>query len=88
MSLTVVEMMAAGCLPVMNNGPDSKLVSYGKFIYFAEPNPVALAERLYDAIELQNKNSDQAKKAAAHAKEFVWDKYNDIFEKILKRELS
>jgi len=88
MSLTVVEMMAAGCVPVMNNGPDSSLVSYRKYIRAVEPNPTALAEGLYETIKLQEKNIDHAKKVADHAKTFNWQKYNDIFENIIIKKLS
>ncbi len=88
MSLTVVEMMAAGCLPVINNGPDSSLVSYGKYLQTAEPNPVALAERLYEAIESQQKDNAQARAVSEYASTFVWDRYNKALQAILERELG
>lgn len=88
MSLTVVEMMSAGCMPVMNNGPDSGLVSYRKYLRFAEPHPVALAEKLYEAIQSQQNNPKQVKTMAEYAKQFTWDRYNQALQKIFLRELG
>ena len=81
-------MMSAGCIPVMNNGPDRKLVSYSKYLNFTEPNPVALADGLFETIQAQNKDKALAKTVADFASQFAWDKYNDILQKILVRELS
>ncbi len=87
MSLLPVEMMASGCIPVVNKAPYTTMVHYPKYVQYAEPSPQGLADAIWEAAN----PSDPAKQAQAvsdYAKEFAWFKYTDHLDRILKKELS
>ncbi len=51
MSLLPLELLSAGCIPVVNDAPNNRLVSDNPFIAYAEPSPQALARRLQETIK-------------------------------------
>jgi glycosyltransferase involved in cell wall biosynthesis len=78
MSLLPLEMMAAGCSPIVNDGPQTNLVPYGEHIRYAAAQPKTLAKALHEAVSVDSQ-AKQAKQLAAYAEGFHW---NDAFKKI------
>jgi glycosyltransferase involved in cell wall biosynthesis len=89
MSLLPLEMLAAGCIPVVNDAEHTRMVGYEKALKYADPNPQALADALGETIE---KSDEQLQKQAADAvsitQKFEWADSNAKIDQILTRELS
>lgn len=51
MSLLPLELMSAGVAPVVNDGPNNRLVSDNPFIEYVRPSPGALARRMAEVID-------------------------------------
>jgi glycosyltransferase involved in cell wall biosynthesis len=87
MSLLPLEMMASGCIPVLNDAEHTRMVQYASQLEYAVPSPTALAEALHNVVT--NKSlAKRAEKASEYAQKFQWNDSNAIFEKILLRELA
>lgn len=88
MSLLPLEMLASGCIPVINDAEHTRMVSYSKHLKYAEPSPEALASVLSQVVS-RNKaeKSKGAQEAAQYAKKFKWDDSNSKIDTILKKEL-
>jgi hypothetical protein len=78
MSLLPLEMMAAGCSPIVNDGPQTNLVPYGEHIRYAAAQPSTLAKALHEAVNVASP-AQQVEELAAYAEKFHW---NDAFKKI------
>lgn len=78
MSLLPLEMMAAGCSPIVNDGPQTNLVPYGKHIRYAAAQPKTLAKALHEAVSVASP-AKQVKELATYADQFNW---NEAFKKI------
>lgn len=63
MSLLPLELLAAGVIPVVNDGQNNRLVTDNPFIEYTEPSPRALADRLIAIVD----RADQAEHSAAAA---------------------
>lgn len=50
-SLVPGEMLAAGCIPVVNDSPDGRLVLRSPHVRWAAPNPIAVAEALVAVVD-------------------------------------
>jgi glycosyltransferase involved in cell wall biosynthesis len=87
MSLLPLEMLACGCLPVINDAPHTRLVNYADDVHYSEPTPTALAEALYDAI-CAGQRVGVRQKVAAAANALDWERSNQRIEQILLRELA
>ena len=51
LSLLPLELMSAGVIPVVNDGPNSRMVSNNPYIAFTEPSPRALADALIAIVD-------------------------------------
>lgn len=78
MSLLPLEMMAAGCSPIVNDGPQTNLVSYSKHIRYAAAQPKTLAKALHEAVSVASPTK-QVGELAAYTEQFHW---NNAFKKI------
>lgn len=87
MSLLPLEMLAAGCVPVVNDAYHTRLVSYSKYLEYAQPNPKHLATKLEQVVRDPNR-LNRAKHSTRAAQGFRWDSSLDKLEKILIRDLS
>lgn len=87
MSLLPLEMMAAGCSPVVNDGPQTNLVSYAEHIRYAAAQPKTLADALHEAVTVDSPTK-QAKQLATYAKQFQWDESLKTINDILIKELT
>lgn len=87
-SLIPFELLAGGCIPVMNDGDNNKMVlGENKYIKYTGLSPVELAEGLLKVVE--NKDLQQnAQKASDSIYGILWDKSYEKVEKILIREVT
>lgn len=87
MSLLPLELIACGTIPVVNDGPNNKLVSDNPYIAYAEASPASLADGLIDVVSRKNLRV-YSKKAAKSIDTDGWTASKNIFVDILERELS
>lgn len=83
MSLMPLEMMAAGCIPVVNSGATTK-VGYGKYIHYAEPTPTEIADAIYEAAKASERTG-MARELSEYALGFSWDGFVESVEEIIKK---
>lgn len=86
MSLLPLELLAAGTIPVVNDGPNNRLVSNNEHIEYAQASPDALATAM-DKVVTRPDLPQYAQRAAKSVKGNGWDKSGDTFVKIVEREL-
>jgi glycosyltransferase involved in cell wall biosynthesis len=86
MSLLPLELLSAGCIPVVNDAPNNTLVSANPYISYTPSSPRAMADALCEVVERADQ-ADYARKAAASVQSLSWDDSGAKFESILKREL-
>lgn len=87
MSLLPLELLSCGTIPVVNDGENNRLVSNNPFIAYADPSPLALAEKLSEIVNMP-KPTTYAKKAAASVPSAGWDEPGNKFVQIMDRELG
>lgn len=87
MSLLPVEMMASGCQPIVNDADYTRMVDYADGIYYAEPNPQALADALCEIFEDKD-DGKRAKYLSKLSMRFNWEKTDAKLDQILQRELG
>ncbi len=54
MSLLPLELLASGVIPVVNDGPNNRMVTKNPFIEFVPPSPRMMADRLLDLLDREN----------------------------------
>jgi hypothetical protein len=86
MSLLPLELLATGTIPVVNDGPNNRLVSDNPYIKYATASPDALAEALHEAVT-RPQPVEYAKEAAASVKSNGWEKSGEKFVNIVEAEL-
>jgi hypothetical protein len=85
MSLLPLELLAAGCIPVVNDGENNRLVSDNEFIAYTQTNPLALAEKLSEIVTNPGQAA-HAKAAAASAVQETWEDAGKRLVNIVERE--
>lgn len=89
MSLLPVEMMAAGCQPVVNDADYTRMVGYAEGIDYSEPSPQAIADTLSKVVISANKKvGENAKRLSEFSQRFDWGETDRKLQVILERELS
>ncbi len=89
MSLLPVEMMAAGCQPVVNDANYTRMVGYANGIEYAAPSPQRIAAVLSQLVEeAESGYGARPEKLADYSKQFNWSETDIKLTKILMRELS
>lgn len=88
-SLLPLELVAAGCIPVMNEGENNRMVLHGmdQYVDYAATNPIELAEALCNAVERKNLD-EYAEKATESVNSLSWDKSYEKVEQIIRREVT
>ncbi len=87
-SLLPLELLAAGCIPVVNEGDNNSMVlGENKFIAYAPAAPIQLADELVRAVERKDADS-YAVKVSESVKSASWHKSYEKVENIIKREVS
>jgi len=86
-SLLPLELLAAGCVPIMNEGDNNTMVlGKNEHIKYSSAYPVQLAHALSEVVSTKDVNA-QAKAAAASVHGISWDKSYANVESIIKREV-
>jgi glycosyltransferase involved in cell wall biosynthesis len=86
-SLLPLELMAAGCIPVLNDGPNNRLVSNNPYLVYARPTPRGLAEALASVVG-QPDLPEKARMASQSAAGLSWDESCKQLERIMLRVLA
>lgn len=87
MSLLPLEVLAAGMIPVVTDGPNNRQVSDNPYIAYAPASPDALAQALIDTVSRPNLPK-YAEKAAKSVSGLDWKKSGEIMEGTLRRQLN
>ena len=86
-SLVALEMLAAGCIPVVNDTVQVRTDLDNPFVYYAPPYPQALAAQLESVIATQDFES-LSSAAAASVNTTTWDEAGATVDAILRRALE
>lgn len=86
-SLVALEMLAAGCIPVVNDTVQIRTDLDNAFVYYAPPYPQALAAKLESVVTTQDFNSLSAS-AAASVHSTTWDEAGATVDDILRHALQ
>ena len=86
-SLLPLELLAAGCIPVINDGPNNRLVSDNPHLVFTRPTPRALSEALCQVVDQPNL-PDVALRASQSVEPLSWDAAGAQLERIMLRVLG
>ncbi|MGT2847111.1 hypothetical protein [Streptococcus massiliensis] len=86
-SLLPLELLVAGCIPVMNEGENNTMVlGDNSDIAYAQAYPVALAEELCKAVDRDSKE-EYAKEISSHYDNISWEESYKKVEAIIRREV-
>ena len=83
MSLLPLELLSSGCIPVVNEGSNNRLVSDNGYIAYSESDPVSLAGTLSDIVT-RSDATDYAQKASHSVSKCSWDDSGSSFVKIVE----
>jgi glycosyltransferase involved in cell wall biosynthesis len=86
-SLVPHEMLAAGCIPVVNDAVQNRLVLDNPFVRYASPHPHALADAL-EAIVTNSAFDSFSQSAAASVHGATWDQAGETVDSILRHSLA
>lgn len=86
MSLLPLELLASGAIPVVNDGPNNRLVSDNEYIKYVSASPEALAQALVDIVEMKDLPK-YARKASESVARDGWQIAGEKFVSILDKEL-
>ncbi len=86
-SLVPHEMLAAGCIPVVNDAEHNRIVLANDHVRYAEPTPHTLAECLSQVVMTPDFDS-LAATASSSVLSCSWDEAGRVVEDALRRELS
>jgi hypothetical protein len=87
MSLLPLELLASGTIPVVNDGPNNRLVSDNENIKYVEPSPRALADALIESVQI-NELSERSVEISRSVPSGGWEQSGEKFISILEKELS
>lgn len=87
MSLLPLELLSSGVIPVVNDGPNNRLVSDNPNIEYVDSSPSALCDGLARAVQ-SNGNSELAEKISDSVPASGWEDAGKRFVSILEKELK
>ena len=88
MSLLPLELLGSGCIPVINDGENNRLVSGNPYIEYSKGNdPLTMAKTLSNIVSMKNLES-YAKKASGSVKSNNWDDSGEKFVKLVVRSVN
>jgi len=86
-SLVPHEMLAAGCIPVVNEAIQNRLVLDNPFVRYAPPDPHALASEM-ESLVIDNNFQTLSEAAAASVHSASWDDAGRTLDIIFRRTLN
>jgi hypothetical protein len=86
-SLVPHEMLAAGCIPVVNDAVHNRIVLENPFVRYAPPYPHALAAELEELVATPDFDT-LSRAAAASVRSATWDDAGATVDAILRRVLQ
>ena len=87
-SLLPLELLAAGCVPVMNDGDNNRMViGENPDIVYTLDSPIELAHGL-DAVVTDPQITERCERISKRAESSSWDASYDKFERIILREAT
>jgi glycosyltransferase involved in cell wall biosynthesis len=86
-SLVPHEMLAAGCIPVVNDADHNRLVLDNPYVRYAPPNPMALATEL-ERVVMARDFEPLSRMAAASVSSSTWDDAAATVETIMRRNIA
>lgn len=87
MSLLPLELLSSGCIPVVTDGPNNRLVSNNKYIAYSEPVPIRMAETLSSIITKKGLLEYSAL-ASRSVESNSWDVSRNKFVKIVEKSIK
>ena len=85
-SLVPHEMLAAGCIPVVNEGAQNRIVLDNEYVRYASPNPLALASELEAAVSIPEFDSYSIA-AAGSIRSLTWEDAGRQVDTALRKAL-
>ena len=86
LSLLPLELLAAGVIPVLNEGENNHLVTDNPFVEYSPMSPEAMADHLLAVLDRPDAQEHSAR-AAASVADANWDRSGEQFLEILTRTL-
>jgi hypothetical protein len=87
-SLLPLELLAAGCVPVLNNGDNNRAVlGDNNDIAYTDLTPLSISETIEKVVNMKNIDG-HAEKISSRVKNNSWDQEYEKAEKIILREVS
>lgn len=72
MSLLPLELLSSGCIPVVNEGDNNRLVSNNPYIHYSPNNPSSMADALAEVVSRKDL-VEHAEKASKSVRGATWD---------------
>lgn len=85
-SLVPLEMLAAGCLPVVNDADHTRAVLNNPYVLYASVDPHSLAEKLEAAVNLNN--WEAVSRSASESVRYKWEEAGEVIESIFRRVVA
>jgi O-antigen biosynthesis protein len=86
-SLVPHEMLAAGCIPIVNDADHARLVLDNPFIRYAPPYPAALATALEDVVTASDFDA-LSRAASASVRATTWEEAGDKVDSIIRKTIT
>lgn len=87
MSLLPIEMMAAGCIPVVNDAEHTRSVGYSNYIEYALPTPTQLADGIYNAV-VKASDISYVEHMSEYVTQFTWGDFEEDLDAIIRRKIN
>jgi O-antigen biosynthesis protein len=86
MSLLPLELLSSGCIPVVTDGDNNRLVSDNEYIAYSQCDPVSLAAKLSSILKMED-ISTYSQKASDSVKGLSWDESGEHFVSIVESSI-
>lgn len=87
MSLLPLELLSSGCIPVVNEGDNNRLVSDNKYIAYSATDAVSLATKLSEVVTKKDL-FEYSMKASKSVKDLSWDESGKHFVKLVEKSIK
>lgn len=84
MSLLPLELLSSGCIPVVNDGDNNRLVSDNDYIAYSQNDPVSMAQKMSEIVS-RNDLLAYSTLASESVKDLSWDESGEHFVEITEK---